>query len=142
MYLAAVEQRLKAANIFKQVGSVTSFAALKKKPISKSTAAFVIPITEKLGRQELLGGMLEQHSTDTFAIIIAVKDRRDASGSVGSSIIDELRTPLRQLLFGWSPGAEYEPILLGDGRLLALDDHTVFWQDKFTTAHSVTGNYQ
>lgn len=142
MYLAAVEQRLKDAQIFKQVGSATSFAALKKKPIQKSPAAFVLPILEKLGKQEKIGGVLEQHSSDTFAVIIAVKDRRDADGALGSKQLGELRKSLRQSLYGWSPAKGFDPILLGDGRLLALDDQTVFWQDKFTTAHFETGNYQ
>ena len=142
MYLSAVEQRIKDSNIFEQVGTVTSFSQLKKKSIAKSTAAFVLPISEKLESQQSLGGVLEQRSFNTFAVIVAVKNRQDKDGEKGSVQLEGLRQQLRDLIYGWSPAVGYDPILLGDGRLLALQEYTVFWQDQFNTAHCATGNYQ
>ena len=68
-------------------------------------------------------------------MILAVKNFRDVRGDAVNVALETARSQAIKGLIGFSPGAGYDPVQYGGGRLLQLDAITTWWQLEFITGY-------
>ena len=136
--LTLIEQQIEAIRVdgkspFRLVDSALSLSSVLSKPIKQSPVAYIVPVSERPGRNERTIGKAMQSLDITFGVVIAVSNINDPSGKRGNAVLESLRKNIRDALFGWSPTSNHQPILLGAGDLVSMDKNGIWWLDKFTT---------
>ena len=117
---------------FKLFETAAAFAALQAPP-AQLPAIFVLPIGSQASANTLATGM-RQRVLETTGVVILSGNLRDPRGGAAAADIEELRAMVRGALVGWSPGAAWEPMQLGTGRLLDITEGVLAWQETFTSA--------
>ena len=105
--------------------------ALKQVP-----AAFVIPLAEVAGQNELESGAISQALSIRFGVLWAVSNLRDATGEAAQTDLETIREAGKTALLGWQPDAAMDPCEFAGGQLMQVADRVLWWQDVF-----VTGNF-
>jgi len=99
-----------------------------------SPAAFIIPLAEKSGVNQLATSAVQQRITASFAVVLSVRDYGDARGDAAiSHDLSPLRVALLEALMGFAPGSNWDAITHAGGTLLQIKNGNLFWQDKFMT---------
>jgi len=116
---------------FKSVGQSADLAAAKAGMLALP-GVFLVPMRETATASELTSGT-HQQIVQTFAAVIGLVNRRDASGAAAVDALHPLRMALRTLLVGWVPDAATgEPVHFSGGALLELDtEFRLWWSDEF-----------
>ena len=103
----------------------------------RTPAAFAILLEESAGRNELMNA-IEQRVTVGFAIVLAIENTLNPRGVVGGGYKSNLQT-VRELVFDkimdYQSDAKYDPAEYSRGRLVKIQDGTLWWQEEFTTAY-------
>ena len=137
MQLSPVITRLKSqVTAFKKVAGAAEYGAARKDLKPLPPTAFVIPLRDAAGRNELENAISQRVSAQ-FAIVFAVQNLRDPRGSQANEDLDPLRDAVMTALLGWQPDSSSDPCEYVGGQLLDLDGALVWWQDVFTTAFYV-----
>ena len=131
--LTLVQTRIKS--IFDQVGGAANVREAIGEPIHRSSVAYVVPVNERPAgnSRDVDIGQPLQEMVITFGVVIGIKSVNDSTGNKAITTLESYRTNLRNSLYGWKPNAAYEPILLGDGDLVAFASGGLWWVDRFTT---------
>lgn len=136
MLLAPIEARLKdqVAALNRNVAGAVDFAAAEGN-LKSVPAAFVLPLIDKAGPNNLACGGIEQRVVERFGVALVVNNASDARGAAAHTALEPLRRAVIDALLGWPPGAEYDPCEYGGGRILKLNGMDLWWQLDFTTAY-------
>lgn len=98
-------------------------------------AAYVIPSAERANGSRTGTTVVSQQNSVRFAVILAVRNLRDARGDQAQADLLTLREEIMSALHGWQPHADFDPLEYSGGRLLQLTDQVLWWQDEFLTTH-------
>jgi len=98
-------------------------------------AAYVIPSSERAGASRTGTTVVSQQNTVRFAVVVAVRNLRDARGEQAQTDLLAVREEIITALHGWQPNGDFDPLEYGGGRLLQLTDAVLWWQDEFLTSH-------
>lgn len=128
-----VIERLKA-NIpaLRNVSTAADLASAKI-DAKQFPCAYVLLLAEQGGAARYMTGLVAQQRIQRIGVVLAVRNVRDAVGSAASVDMDALRTQTDAALFGWKPDEAHEALIFSSGKLLALIDGEIWWQDEYTT---------
>lgn len=132
----AIVDRLKAqVPSIKYVAGVASYAAVARLPGEKTPAAFVFRIRSS-ARPNSSHAVVDQETTDQYAVLLVTRHAGDAAGGKMSDEIDDLSEAVDAALLNWTPASGYTPIEYASGQLIALLPGFLHWQDIYqTTRH-------
>lgn len=116
------------------VGGAADLASIKREQM-KFPSAFVVPLAERGGGNELATGGIEQSRDARIGVVYAVRNIKSNKGAEALSDIELLRVAVDDVLFGWSPTAAHDPMLFSAGKMLSMDNGVMFWQDEYTTSY-------
>lgn len=136
--LEQVEQRLEAIQVnnkplFRYVDSALSLSTVLNNPINQSPAAFVVPVSDRPGKNAQDIGPALQKVSRTIGVVIALKSVNDPTGKRGSELLESTRESVRKALFGWSPSTAYSQFELGPSDMITMNNNGIWWLDKFVT---------
>lgn len=136
MLLNPIADRLKdQVSAFRNnVGGAVDFAAAEGN-LKSVPAAFVLPLMDKAGQNNLACGGVEQRVVERFGVALVVNNTSDARGNAAHTDLEPLRRAVIDALLNWQPSAEYDPCEYGGGRILKLNGKDLWWQLDFTTAY-------
>lgn len=119
---------------FRKVAAAANFAAARD-DMKQPPAAYVIPLNDAAGANQLGGGAILQPVRETFGVVLAVSNLRDSTGVAALTEFRRIRRLVIDELLGFVPVTDYEPIEYGGGNLLMMDTAVLWWQLKFTTGY-------
>lgn len=127
--IAAIIARLKTVPEVKLVEGLGAYSALEEPPLL-TPAAYVLPAATDAAPQALATGGHRQALTETVQVVLVTRNLRDAAGALASQDLVTVRDAARAALLGWAPGAEWTPLELTGGTLLAMEADAVVWRDQ------------
>lgn len=80
-----------------------------------------------------LVGATMQRLTVAFAVLIVVRNVKDARGGDAADASYTLQAALKTALLGWAPDASAEPLEYSGGALVSFASGFFIWKDTFTT---------
>ncbi len=116
----------------RDVAGAADLAAASQNLI-RAPAAFVLPLSDRPGRNTTGTMVVSQQNTMSFGVVFAVQNLRDVRGQKGNVDLLALRISAMTALLGWQPALDYDPCEYGAGRLLQLTDQVLWWQDDYLT---------
>lgn len=125
---------LGSVTALKKVSGAADFASASIDLKGKLPAAYVLPLNDKAGRNEMANAVMQKVDV-RFGVVLAVQNLRDALGKNAQSDLDPIRKAVIAALLGWQPDTDHEPVLYGSGRLLQMADGVLWWQLEFVTAY-------
>jgi len=136
--LAAARDRLAAALSPVPVAGAADLAALLGGAIRATPAAWVVPLAESGGANELIGA-LHQQLTVTVGVVVACRNVADATGDAAIAELTDLRRAVREALLNWTPAdlPGGEPFRFLRGGLLSFANAIVWWQDQFQVRYTL-----
>lgn len=142
MDLSPVIERLRGelpATLVRTVGGSADLDAAISGVVAMP-AIFVVPLADRVLPAPVLG-VVEEQTSEAFAVLQVVSNKRDATGGQALVDLSVLRIAVRDALAGWmptpkamEPGAAQamEPVQRTGGRLLRFDvDGRLWWSDEF-----------
>ena len=115
---------------FAQVGGAAEFdAAMNSAPTPP--AAFVMPLGESSSDKPPFRG--SQKVSRMYGVVLATANVADAQGDSVVMDMAALRRQVMPRLLGFVPFVGAEPLMFSRGRLLAMRNGVLFWQDDFLT---------
>lgn len=108
-----------------------SRAAPRRRP-----AAFVYLLSEDASANRKVSAV-DQRVAVRFATLLVVKNVADARGEAAMGSVAPVRESVRTALLGWEPPGDRTPVEYGNGRLMAMADGLMWWQDTWTSAYHV-----
>ena len=140
MPLNAVIARLKdQCQGFRHIGGLADLDTADNLP-SLPPAAYAIPLGETAHESPLVGDPRQWIEVD-FAVILALANRRDASGTQALAELPDWRRQVRAALHLWQPDSDAlwypgslatEPAQYRSGRLMRLTDGVLWWAEEFS----------
>jgi len=122
---------------FKSIEGALDFEKQLKSGVRKAPAGFVMPLKEDAAGNRIAANAVRQKITDRFAIVYAVKNLSDATGAAGiDGGLRDLRMATKTALVGWVPGAGFNICTEDGGSLIAIENGTIWWRDRFITSHN------
>ena len=119
----------------KVVEGAADLAAAAESGVRQFPCAFVIPLADSPSELELATGSTQQRLSSQLGVIMVVRNLRDARGQNALVDLTVLRKLVHEAIYGWTPDAQvFDPLTRGGGRILQLDNQTLWWQDDYATA--------
>lgn len=133
--LLSVENKLAALKpaLF-QVESGLALAAVINRPPQAGVAAWVVPLGERPSADKRTAGPALQKVGISVGIVLAVRSVNDKQGNRGSAALEQARDAVRNALFGWTPDGALLPLLTAESDLIKMENSTIWWMDRYTTA--------
>lgn len=119
---------------FRKVAGAANFAAARD-DLKMPPAAYVLPLQDTAGANQLGGGAILQPVKEQFGVALAVSNLRDVTGVAAQAELERLRRLVIDKLLGFVPGTEYEPLEYAGGNILMMDASVLWWQLRFTTGY-------
>lgn len=119
---------------FRKVATAANFAAARD-DLKQAPAAYVLPMNDAAGANQLGGGAILQPVKERFGIALAVSNLRDPTGVAAQAEFERLRRLVIDKLLGFVPGEGYEPCEYGGGNILLMTTDVLWWQLVFTTGY-------
>lgn len=134
MDLSPVIERLRGelpATLVRTVGGSADLDAAISGVVAMP-AIFVVPLADRVLPAPVLG-VVEEQTSEAFAVLQVVSNKRDATGGQALVDLSVLRIAVRDALAGWMPTPQaMEPVQRTGGRLLRFDvDGRLWWSDEF-----------
>ena len=130
------------ANELTLIKSVKGAADLgSAKAASLRDTAFVLLIDEAAAGDSPLYGAVRQQITTGIGVVLAMTNRRDARGQAGMGEIERVRSEVCAALLGWPPTEDSSGLLYRRGRLLEINDATLWWQDEYETKKLISSEH-
>lgn len=111
-----------------------ALAALNQSTTLTFPVAFVFIIGETGVDDYGMVGSVGQRRMQRVAVVLAVRNVRDATRGDIKADMEALRAQVDAALFGWQLSAAHEPMFFKRGAMLELKDATLWWQDEYQTA--------
>lgn len=134
--LHSVEQHLAVLTPqpFNLVGSGMALAAIMNSAPQVGVSAYVVPLSETPSDNTRATGPALQRIDVSFGVVLAVRVVNNKHGSKSSEQLENARDAVRKKLFGWIPNTALVPCLLGVSELINMENSTIWWMDRYTTA--------
>ena len=131
----AVIARLQSSvSLLKMTGGAAQFQKAAEAAPKVTPAAFVIPLGEDPGASAM-GDQVIQRVTANLGVILVVRNVSDVKGEAALQDMETLRKAVKDILLGWQPSSEYDPLVRGRSNLLLFKDMHMWWQDIYTTSY-------
>jgi hypothetical protein len=131
--LTPVVTKLQELSQLKLVGEAAELA-LARENIKQLPAAFILPMRNAGGRNELsIEGTAMQRVAITFAVVIAIQNLRDTTGGKANEDLAAVRGLVMGKLLAWRPTDAHDPCLFANGAMIGMRDRVLWWQDSYTT---------
>jgi hypothetical protein len=134
--LESVVTQLKTSSLIKSVGGAADLASAEV-DFKKAPAAYVIPLADDAGENMLLNTNIEQEIKVSFAIVLAVTNKRDPRGEAALVDLKAAREEIFAKIYGWVPANEYTPVTYQGGKLMKLENTFLWWQERFATSYLI-----
>ncbi len=134
MLLELVEAQLQSSITGRiSIDTALQIAEVASKKPQRSVSLFLVPLGDRVTNQGRTTGPILDQVTTTFAVVFAIRHMAGRA-ELKHATLDEWRKKVRDALNGWTPGLPtYTPLLRGNGQIVALRDHTLWWQDQYRT---------
>src|SRR5262245_21369345 len=134
MAIALFDPQLVIARLATQVTALKSVAgaadyAAANPDLKAKPAAWVVELANLPARNELATVAVSQRNEIRFGVIIAAQNLRDPRGEHAAADVKALREAIAAALIAWQPGSDYDVCEYAGGRILALEDSILWWQD-------------
>jgi hypothetical protein len=130
--IAGIIARLKAeASTLRQVAGAAEATAAQKASTASLPGAFVYLERESAPPKVAASGVHLQRVTARIAVLLAVRNYRDARGGDAMQDLRAHIADVRAALIGWKPDDAITSVDFRDGRLISFDDAVVWWQESF-----------
>ena len=127
-----IEQRIKdEVTAFSEVAGAANLENIMTGRIS-SPGCYIFKERSQPQGGDLIGATM-QRVILRYAIVIIVKNVRDARGSDAADESDLLQEAIRTALLGWQPCPEADPMEYADGALVSFDNGFFIWRDTYQT---------
>jgi hypothetical protein len=127
-----IEQRIKDEVIaFSEVAGAANLENIIAGRIS-SPGCYIFKERSQPQGGDLIGATM-QRVVLRYAVIIIVKNVRDARGADAADESDSLQESVRTALLGWQPCPEADPMEYADGALVSFANGFFIWRDSFQT---------
>ena len=127
-----IEARIKAQVAeFKEVEGASDLQNITANRLSDpgcyvfSESVFVTPNT-------VIGKTMQQ-VTLTFAVVIVLKNVKDARGSDAADVSNTLQESVRTALLGWQPHSVADPMEYAGGTLVSFSNGFFIWRESYRT---------
>ena len=119
------------------VRGLLTLSELHLQALNRTPALFVLMLAEDPGPDSRSSGPALQSVKQTLGVVLVDQIRNQRAPDM-----TPLRQELRRRLFGFQPGAQFEPLVLGAGHLLSVEQGQVSWVDRFITEYTEDANRQ
>ncbi len=127
-----IESRIRAQiPDFKEVAGAADMANIMAGRLSDA-GCYVFQERVVAAESNLIGATM-QKLTVSFAVLIVVRNVKDARGSDAADASYGLQTSLKTALLGWCPDAGADPLEYGGGALVSFANGFFIWKDTFIT---------
>lgn len=137
--LREVADRLKAhaPSYNGRVFGSAELEGLETEPLAKPVA-FVYPVSEAPG-PNVIGQGVRQEVRVTFGVLTGVRNLQGGPRrfEAGYWLLATPRAELEAALINWQPASADDVCIYGGGRLLNIDQGTLWWVDEFVTATTI-----
>lgn len=99
----------------------------------RTPAAYVVPQGDRSASSQVGIGATQQRLIERYVVVTALEAKNQRTAAAAEQELDEARQVLRNALLGWQPDEGRSPMLFVSGRLLAVADGKVWWEDQFET---------
>lgn len=132
MDFSSIIARLKSQTSgFRQIGGLADLEATDKTLVAPP-AVFVAPVSETPSDNLVIDGT-NQIVEVRFSVILALSNQRDASGAQSLDDLNDRRSQIRAVIYGWEINpTTCDPILFCGGKLLKFSDGLLWWGDEFS----------
>ena len=133
-----VEARLADIALIKDIQGAAGFAALRKsgklKVPNTTPTVFVVPLRE-VPANDLYGtdSSVLQNVVYHIAVITVVRVANDSRRERTNALMDDVRSAIKQKLFGWVPPGFDSPFTRGPSQLFDFSDAAHWHQDQYLT---------
>lgn len=135
---SAVIARLKQDQApWRDVSGLLALSELHRQTLNRTPALFVLTLAEDPAPDSRSSGPALQSVKQTLGVVLV-----DQVGNQQAPDLTPLRQELRRRLFGFQPGPQFEPLVLGTGKLLSVERGQVGWIDCFITEYTEDANGQ
>jgi hypothetical protein len=131
-----IEQRIKTVPDFREVAGVSDLVTLLAGRLA-SPACYIYPLTDTAGANLVLDPVV-QLDEEHFAVVVVVKNVRDARGTDAADQCFALRELCRQKLMGWRPDPTVSAMQKARGQFLKLINGYYLWMDVYKTAQHIS----
>ena len=105
----------------------------------QSPAAYVIPIRDEASPNTYSANAARQRVADHFGVVFAIKNLRDARGEAAfDGGLRTYRLAVMTALLGWVPAQGFDLCEYAGGAMIRFANSTLWWQDRYSTAHQNT----
>jgi len=133
-----IEQRIKDEVIaFSEVAGAAGLENIMKGWIA-SPGCYIFKERSQPQGGDMIGATM-QRVILRYAVIIIVKNVRDARGSDAADESNMLQEAIRTALLGWQPSPLADPIEYADGALISFKDGFFIWRDTYQTYQFIRG---
>ncbi|MBL0142659.1 MAG: hypothetical protein IPP91_11300 [Betaproteobacteria bacterium] len=122
---------------FRQVGGAAELDAALTGGLKAAPAAFLLPLAETASENQRVNAVLHQVGA-AVGVVIVVRNLADARGDQAVGDLETARAWARTKLLGWQPSGAHDPVEYAGGRVLALANGYLWWQDDWETAYVIT----
>ena len=136
--LSAIEriaELLIEADIFSEVVGALE---LSRQRALRLPAAAVVPLAEDADENRTPKAGALQRVTFLIGVVTILAAPNDPDGTRAKDELSGLLAASRERLIGWQPHAKIERLAFHRGRLLAIEDGRVIWQDEYKTRGWIT----
>jgi len=116
----------------KRVSTAADLASAKT-DAKQFPCAYVLTLAEQGGAARYMTGLVAQQRNVRIGVVLAVRNVRDATGAAASADMEVVRVETDAALFGYRADEAHEVLVFSQGKLLALIDGEIWWQDEYTT---------
>lgn len=114
------------------IGIAANLAEIEKVTV-KFPAVFVIPAARRGTGNRYMTGVVAQKRELDVQVVTAVRNIKGAAGNEAITDIEQLIGLTDDAVFGWSPSAEHDPMVLKEGHLLRMRNGECWWIDTYST---------
>ena len=127
-----IEQRLRnEVADFKEVAGAADLVSVLKGRLA-DRGCYVLQEAESAGKNPLIGAVM-QENVEHYAIIIVVRNVRDARGTDAADACHALRASAKDALLGWIPDDSCGALEKVSGKLVNFMDGFFIWKDSYQT---------
>jgi hypothetical protein len=116
---------------FKEVAGAADLANVMAGRLSDA-GCYIFQERVTATESDLIGATMQRLAV-SFAILIAVRNVKDARGGDAADASYLLQDLLKTALLGWSPDASADPLEYGGGALVSFTNGFFVWKDSFIT---------
>lgn len=128
-----------AGTPFLQVAGAAELEAAMVGGLKSNQAAFVIPLAHGAAPNERVNAVY-QRIPYAVGVVIVVRNLQDAQGGKAQASLDTCWNWVKGKLLGWVPTTDHEPVEYEGGRMVALANGFLWWQDDWSSAFSITSS--